>query len=149
MARSATAVLLATTIAAVASAAAAAAPRIDAGRLPLVRETDERFMSFQVGFSHLTGGETWKSYEDLPAGAAEKGGFEAIREKRLPTDLANPRLRTLTKALAPLYIRYSGTTANSVYFHDSDTPPPAKAPDGFTVLLTRAAWKGAIDLPSP
>lgn len=104
-------------------------------------------MSFQIGFSHLTGGETWKSYDELPEGskAAEQGGFAAIREARSPTDLAAPRLRALTRALAPLYIRYSGTTANSVYFHNSDTPLPAKVPDGFTVILSRAAWKGAVD----
>lgn len=104
-------------------------------------------MSFQIGFSHLTGGETWKSYDALPGGskAAEQGGFAAIREARSPTDLSAPRLRVLTRALAPLYIRYSGTTANSVYFHDSDTPLPAKVPDGFTVMLSRAAWKGAVD----
>ena len=118
---------------------------IAAGGLPLVREIDERFMSFQVGFSHLTGGETWKSYDELSAADAAKRDFAAIREARAPTDLANPRLRRLTKALGPLYIRYSGTTANSVYFHDSDAPPPASAPAGYTVLLTRKAWKGAID----
>ncbi|MDP3676679.1 MAG: hypothetical protein Q8R44_16540 [Novosphingobium sp.] len=102
-------------------------------------------MSFQIGFSHLTGGETWKSYDDLAKGAAENGGFAAIREERKPTDLANARLRTLTRALGPLYIRYSGTTANSVYFHDSAAPLPGKPPAGFTVALTRAAWKGAVD----
>ncbi len=127
---------------------AAASPeptQLDPAALPAVREIDERFMSFQVGFSHLTGGETWKSYDDLPKGASQQGGFEAIREPRAPTDLANPKLRTLTKALGPLYIRYSGTTANSVYFHDSDAPPPATAPAGYTVLLTRKAWKGAVE----
>lgn len=118
---------------------------VHARSLPLVRTIDERFMSFQVGFSHLTGGETWKSYDELSQGAAEKGGFAAIREARKPSDLANPRLRTLTKALAPLYLRYSGTTANSVYFHDSDAPLPSKPPEGFTVALTREAWKGAVD----
>lgn len=126
----------------------AASPKpveINAATFPLIREIDERFMSFQIGFSHLTGGETWKSYEDLAKGAPREGGFEAIREARAPTDLTNPKLRTLTKALGPLYIRYSGTTANSVYFHDSDAPPPTAAPVGYTVLLTRKAWKGAID----
>ncbi|MEJ5979630.1 hypothetical protein WG901_23460 [Novosphingobium sp. PS1R-30] len=118
---------------------------IDAGALPLVREIDERFMSFQIGFSHLTGGETWKAYDEMPSADTGKRDFAAIREARVPTDLASPRLRTLTKALGPLYIRYSGTTANSVYFHDSDAPPPASAPAGYTVLLTRKAWKGAID----
>jgi len=119
---------------------------IDAGTLPYVRTVDERFQSFQIGFSHLTGGETWKSYDALPReGVVGAGGFAAVREARAAADLTNPRLRMLTKALAPLYIRYSGTTANSVYFHDSDAPPPARAPEGFTVLLTREAWKGAVD----
>lgn len=118
---------------------------IDARTLPFVRNIDERYQSFQIGFSHLTGGETWKSYDDLPKDAAAASGFAAIREARAPTDLANPKLRTLTAALAPLYIRFSGTTANSVYFHDSDAPPPTAAPKGYTVLLTRQAWEGAVD----
>jgi hypothetical protein len=120
--------------------------KIEAKTLPLVREIDERFQSFQIGFSHLTGGETWKSYDDLPKDDDDRAAnFSAIREARAPTDLGNRRLRNLTRALGPLYIRYSGTTANSVYFHDSDAPPPAKLPDGFTVALTRQAWKGAVD----
>lgn len=128
------------------AASSPAAVEVRAGSLPLVRKVDERFQSFQIGFSHLTGGETWKSYDSLPKeGAAGAGGFAAVREARAAADLTNPRLRNLTRALAPLYIRYSGTTANSVYFHDSDAPTPAQAPEGYTVLLTRAAWKGAID----
>lgn len=112
---------------------------------PLVRVGDERFQSFQIGFSHLTGGETWKSYDDLPKDGRAAGGFAAIREARPAADLASPRLKALTAALAPLYIRYSGTTANSVYFHDGDGPLPEKLPDGFTVMLTRQAWKGAVN----
>ena len=38
---------------------------IRAGTLPYVRTTDERFQSFQIGFSHLTGGETWKAFDAL------------------------------------------------------------------------------------
>lgn len=119
---------------------------IPASKLPLVREIDERFQSFQVGFSHLTGGETWKSYDDLakePKGSTRD--FAAIREARAPTDLANPRFRALAAGLAPFYVRFSGTTANSVYFHDSDAPAAAQAPTGYTVLLTRKAWKGAVE----
>ena len=127
------------------TAASPAPVQIRAGSLPLVRTVDERFQSFQVGFSHLTGGETWKSYDDLPKDAPRPAGIAAIREARAPTDLSNRRLRTLTAALAPLYIRYSGTTANSVYFHDSDTPLPTRPPEGFTVMLSRESWKGAID----
>lgn len=119
--------------------------RISPASFPLVRDSDERFQSFQIGFSHLTGGETWKSYDDLPKGDPNpEGGVQAIREAREPKDLSNPRLRALTAALAPLYIRYSGTTANSVYFQD-DGQPAKQPPEGFTVVLTRKSWKGAMD----
>src|SRR5688500_6715024 len=79
---------------------------IRAGSLPLVREHDERFQSFQVGMSHLTGGETWRSYDssqqdDGKAGAAKD--FSAVREPRPPADLSTPRLRTLAAALGPFY----------------------------------------------
>lgn len=119
------------------------AVRVDAGRLPFVRTVDERFQSFQIGFSHLTGGETWKSYDDLPKDK-QAANLASIREARAPADLADPRLRALTAALAPLYIRYSGTTANSVYFQDNDERP-AKPPAGYTVVLTRERWKAGID----
>jgi hypothetical protein len=57
------ALLLAGSLTAVTTAAPpVAARRFEAGSLPLAREIDERFQSFQVGFPHLTGGETWKSY---------------------------------------------------------------------------------------
>ena len=118
--------------------------QMDAASLPFVRNVDERFQSFQIGFSHLTGGETWKSYDQLPKGQIATD-VSQVREPRAPTDLTNPKLRTLTAALAPFYLRYSDTTANSVYFHDADTPPPATAPKGYTVVLTRERWKAAME----
>lgn len=116
---------------------------IDPAALPFVRQTDERFQSYQIGFSHLTGGETWKAYDALPKGQPTRD-FASVREARAATDLGNRRLRNLTRALSPLYIRYSGTTANSVYFHNSDSPPPAKVPEGYTVMLTRERWQEAL-----
>lgn len=115
--------------------------------MPFVRTIDERYMSFQIGMSHLTGGETWSTYDETKQeGEAEQADdFEAIREVRLPTDLTNPRLRTLTKALSPLYIRYGGTTSNSVYFQNNDEPRLAKPPEGFLWVLTRDSWKGALE----
>lgn len=129
------------------SAAPAEAPReltVPAGSLPFVRTTDERFQSFQIGMSHLTGGETWRAYDPTKQGKAATT-YEDTREVRKQADLSSPRLRRLTAALAPLYIRYGGTTTNSVFFQDNDAPAPAKAPDGFSVVLTRAGWKRGID----
>ncbi|PLK26736.1 hypothetical protein [Novosphingobium sp. TH158] len=116
---------------------------VDAKSLPFVRQTDERFQSYQIGFSHLTGGETWKSFDKL-GGQPAKSVSDA-REARAATDLTNRRLRNLTSALAPFYLRYSGTTANNVYFQDNDLPKLEQAPKGFKVVLTRKRWKEALD----
>lgn len=144
-------ILAATTACASATVATppAAAPqgegtRIEASRLPLVRHIDERFQSFQIGMSHLTGGETWKTY-DPKASGGQAANLSAIREARAAADLSSRRLRNLTTALSPLYIRYGGTTSNSVYFQDNDEPKLAKAPDGYSVVLTRAGWKAGLD----
>lgn len=117
--------------------------QIQAGSLPLVRTMDDRLQSFQIGFSHLTGGETWKSYDSLPKEQPKE--VSQVREPRSATDLTNRRLRNLTAALAPFYLRYSGTTANSVYFQDNDQPKLEKAPEGYTVVLTRQRWKEALE----
>lgn len=121
--------------------------RLDVENMPLVRTIDERYMSFQIGMSHLTGGETWSTYdESKQEGEAEQvDNFKAVREARAPTDLSNPRLRTLTAALGPLYIRYGGTTTNSVYFQNNDKPRLEKPPEGYHWILTRESWKGALE----
>lgn len=111
--------------------------------LPYVRTADERFQSYQIGFSHLTGGETWKAFEAL--GGQPGKSVADVREPRAPTDLTNRRLRNLTAALAPFYLRYSGTTANNVYFHDDDAPHVGAPPPGFKVVLTRQRWRDALD----
>lgn len=43
---------------------------LDASSLVWVRSVDEHFQSFQVGMSHLTGGETWRTYDP----AEQEGG---------------------------------------------------------------------------
>lgn len=123
--------------------------QISPDTLPLVRTMDERFQSFQLGFSHLTGGDTWVSYENMTAEAVKErqytGDLASVREPRAPTDLSNSRFRKLVSALAPLYIRYGGTTTNTVYFQDNEQPKLAKAPEGYSVVLTRKRWREALD----
>ena len=67
-----------------------------------------------------------------------------LYQYRPPIDLANARLRKLAAALAPAYLRVSGTWANSTYFADSDDAPSAPA-SGFNGVLTRRQWRGVVD----
>lgn len=116
---------------------------IVASEFRFVREMDERYQSFQIGFSHLTGGETWKAFDAL--GGQPGKSIADVREPRAPTDLANRRLRNLTAELAPFYLRYGGTTANNVYFQDDDRPQLAAPPPGYKVVLTRQRWRDALE----
>jgi len=139
---------------------AAAAPpvaesaEIQPAHLPRIASIDERFQSYNVEMAEITGGDFWRPYGR--GGEAGKQPAAALGEQPVwhdtnlfqvfaPLDTANPRLRKLAAALGPAYVRISGTWANSIYFHNSDSPPPAKAPQGFRGVLTRSEWKGAID----
>ncbi|WP_407154345.1 hypothetical protein [Bradyrhizobium sp. STM 3557] len=132
---------------------AAAAAEIQPGHLPRIGAVDERFQSYNVEMAEIIGGEFWRPYgpegkiENLPAAPPGKhaGNDSSLFQVFPPLDTANPRLWKLAAALGPAYVRISGTWANSVYFHDADTPPPATAPQGFKGVLTRSEWKGAID----
>ncbi len=50
-------------------------------------------------------------------------------------------------ALGPAYVRESGSWANSIYFHDADTPAPEKAPNGFDGAQARMGQWGRFGAP--
>jgi hypothetical protein len=126
-----------------------------------VATVDQRYQSYNVEMAEVIGGNFWKPYDQqgktaqnarqTPNGARSgAGGFQVgqdptMFEARPPIDLTNARLRKLTAALGPAYLRVSGTWANTVYFHDSDTPAPASPPKAFIGVLTRPQWKGVIE----
>jgi hypothetical protein len=123
---------------------------VDPSRLPRLGTIDARFQSYNVEMIEVTGGRFWKPYrapstraadnaENIPAGM--KPDLYAYRE---PIDLSNPRLRTLAAALAPAYMRVSGTWANTTYFAETDATP-STPPSGFSAVLSRERWKGVID----
>ena len=127
---------------------------VDPSRLPRLGTIDERFQSYNVEMVEVTGGKFWKPYgasasapsarDAVSAGNTPASKNPDLYEYRAPIDLLNPRLRTLAAALAPAYMRVSGTSANTTYFAKNDetlsTPP-----SGFSALLGRERWKGVID----
>jgi hypothetical protein len=136
--------------------AAAQAPTlsVDPSRLPRLGTIDARFQSYNLEMVEVTGGRFWKPYRASapvpPARGADNagnmpvGGNPDLYAYRAPIDLSNPRLRTLAAALAPAYMRVSGTWANSTYFAESDDAPAAP-PDGFRAVLSRERWKAVIE----
>lgn len=64
--------------------------RIEVAQLPLVRTIDERFQSYQIGMSHLTGGDTWISYDAMEESDIQRdyaGDLAPIREPRMAINL--------------------------------------------------------------
>lgn len=115
-------------------ASAGRAPAVGLSALPAIGTVDARFLSYNVEMVELTGGRFWRPY----------GSPGTDRhEYRPPIDLADPKLIALAKALAPAYVRYSGTWANATWFADSENAPE-KAPEGFDQVLTRKQWRGAV-----
>lgn len=134
--------------------AAGPVTKVTPATMAKVGTVDERFQSFNIEMVEVTGGRFWAPYrkqgseEAAPASAANSapaGMDPAAFRYRQPIDLSNPTLRKLAAALAPSYMRVSGTWQNTTYFHDSDEPAPTVAPTGFNSVLTRPEWKGVLD----
>jgi hypothetical protein len=127
---------------------------VEASRLARLGTIDERFQSYNVEMLEVTGGNFWKPYRASASAPSPRGAVSArntpagrnpdLYEYRAPTDLLNPRLRTLAAALAPAYVRVSGTWANTTYFAENNETP-STPPSGFSAVLGHERWKGVID----
>lgn len=125
---------------------------IATGSLKRIGEVDVRFQSFNVESVEVTGGNFWAPYtKPGPARSKPVAGPHGTEfatdayEKREPIDLVgNRRLRVLAKALAPSYVRVSGSWANSIYFQDDDNPA-APPPAGYQGVMTRKQWAGLVE----
>ncbi len=128
------------------------APTITPSHLPRIGAVDERFQSYNIEMVEITGGRFWRPYRSQPAvPSAPSALADTSRDKdsnlfqyRSPIDLNNTRLRKLAAALAPVYLRVSGTWANSTYFLDSGDEP-SMPPAGFNGVLTGRRWRNVID----
>jgi heparanase len=130
--------------------AAPDAPTLTPSHLPRIGTVDERFQSYNIEMVEITGGRFWRPYRSQPdippAPSADTSGDKDsnLFQYRSPIDLNNTRLRKLAAALAPVYLRVSGTWANSTYFLDSGDEP-SMPPAGFNGVLTGQRWRSVID----
>ncbi|HZC96904.1 MAG TPA: hypothetical protein VE267_12380, partial [Bradyrhizobium sp.] len=132
--------LIATSLAALACPEALAEElSIAPANMVRIGTVDERFQSYNIEMVEVTGGRFWKPYGSSPTTV-----HSDLYAYRAPIDLANPRLRRLAAALAPAYMRVSGSWANATYFADSDSAPP-EPPAGFDGVLTRRQWQGVVN----
>jgi Glycosyl hydrolase family 79, N-terminal domain len=114
-------------------------PLITPASMARIGTVDDRFQSYNVEMVEVTGGAFWKPY-----GSNRSPGHSELYESRPPIDLTNPKLRKLAAALAPAYLRVSGSWANATYFADTDMAPPAP-PLGFSGVLSRQQWRRVVD----
>ena len=131
------------------------AQAISPSTLPRIGTVSPRFQSYNIEMVEVTGGRFWAPYKkkgepqpkpSVDSSASVPAGMDpSLYRYRPPLNLYNPKLRKLAAALAPSYVRVSGTWANSTYFQSSDGPAPPKPPQGFGGVLTRKQWKGVID----
>jgi Glycosyl hydrolase family 79, N-terminal domain len=126
--------------------------------MPRIGAVDERFQSYNIEMIEVTGGRFWKPYGPRPRGlsvhaseytadAGPKGPADLnsnLYQYRPPIDLTNARLQKLAAALAPAYLRVSGTWANATHFADSDSAPSAPPP-GFNAILSHQRWQAVIN----
>jgi heparanase len=129
-------------------------PSVAPSNMARIGTVDERFQSYNIEMIEVTGGRFWKPYRSKPgappaqhprSGSDTPPGTDSnLYQYRPPIDLTNARLRKLAAALAPAYMRVSGTWANSTYFSGSDDAPSAPSA-GFNGILTRQQWRGVVD----
>lgn len=103
--------------------------------LPKIAEVDRNFQSFNLEMVEVTGGRFWAPYASL---SGERYA------QRPPIDLRNVHLRRMAKALAPAYLRVSGTWANSTYIPAMAEKEPLAPPAGFKQVLQRDQWREVI-----
>ena len=141
-------------------AGAAATIRVDPSRMRCIGSVDERFQSYNVEMVEVIGGRFWKPYSAIADMAAQDEQTPDTTEPgsqstptgmnpdlymyRPPINLANSRLRAMARALAPAYMRVSGTWANTTFFDPGDTPV-LNPPEGYGAVLTRDQWLGVIE----
>ncbi len=126
--------------------------KLNPSDLTVLRQVDERLVSYNVEMTEVTGGTFWKAYTDAQVDGTEE--FPLIRDWLremgklqqwyAPIETKHPRLIKLAKNLGPAWVRVSGTWANKTYY-DFDGRCKGVVPKGFQNLLTKKQWLNLLD----
>jgi len=96
-----------------------------------IQQVSDKFLSFSVDSTLLTGGYWWSTSNSL--------SLKARRDKINPYDFMQIKLINLAKNLSPAYFRIGGTEADKTYYdvkkEYTDTPPA-----NYSYLLTKTQW---------
>lgn len=122
-----------------------ASASIDFFHMEKIAQVDERYQSVNVEMCEVVGGDFWVPYSQIDTAKVRTLGFAGLKQSIPSINLYDEKLRILAKGLGPMYVRVSGTWANTTYFQDNDEPKLEEAPEGYENVLTRAEWKGVID----
>ena len=122
---------------------------INLKRMKYLNSVDERYQSYNIEMVEVVGGEFWRPYKTMDSLPSSASSFDLSNRSQMfrklpPLNLSDKRLMNLAKALAPAYVRVSGSWANTVFFQNNDSLQ-TKVPEGFVNKLTRSQWKGVID----
>ena len=116
-----------------------------------LRNVDVCLMSYNIEMTEITGGTFWKSYSpEQIAGSEPFGPVKDFNEvARLlqvydPINLYDQKLRSLAKALGPVWVRVSGSWATKTYY-DFDGHTKGQIPKGYQSILTKEQWIGVLD----
>ncbi len=96
---------------------------------PSNHAADTRFLSIGLDVSYVLGSRDWVEGEEQPR------AVDAL-------NLQQPRLRALTAALAPAYLKVGGADADRVFFTEDDE---AVVPQPYQLKLTGTRWDELAD----
>ena len=119
--------------------------------LKKIRDINPKLMSYNIEMTEVTGGTFWKAYSQAQVEGKEvfppiKGFHEmaGIMQVYPPINLYGAKVRKLSKAFGPVWVRVSGTWATKTYY-DFDGHTNGVIPDGYQSILTKEQWTNLLD----
>jgi heparanase 1 len=97
----------------------------------IIADVDERYLSFAIDASQVSGGHWWSRTAEI------EGGLGKTRTHKF--DFSRPRLHLLAKELAPAYLRIGGSESDVLYY-DMGDDPLQKPPEPYDLVFTRKMW---------